>query len=342
MKNPGVLYYTARLAIGMLEYSLCGRTPDPAYQSMIGLFCRTGGRSNEILSRVISLLNSPYHLEKKNGLLGDIQDSDFNLIEESLNKKGYYVFDQVIPPEMCERLLKFSENTRCRVRPMSDKRKMPPKWVDRYDRRNLEGVRYDFAEEDVVNNVDVQALMTDRAIIRIAQDYLRCRPIFDVMSMWWHTSYSKQPDADAAQYYHFDMDRIKWLKIFIYLTDVTEKNGPHCFVEGSHRIDGIPQRLLANGYSRLSDEDVQASYPPEKLIEFTGRRGTVIFEDTRGLHKGKHVLQGERLILQLQLSNSLFGGYYPVVRIGNVATSEFSKMIERYPSLYSAYINNGA
>ncbi len=176
-----------------------------------------------------------------------------------------------------------------------------------------------------------------RSIIAVAQSYLRCKPIFDVMAMWWHTAFSKQPDKDAAQFYHFDMDRIKWLKFFIYLTDVGPANGPHSFVKGSHRTGGIAGQLRAKGYARLTDEEVQACYPPERFVEFCALRGTVLAEDTRGLHKGKHVQVGDRLMLQLQFSNSLFGSYAPARRFSRVIDLDLQGMLTRYSELYSNY-----
>ena len=41
---------------------------------------------------------------------------------------------------------------------------------------------------------------------------------------------SDKVDEHAAQMFHFDMDRPKWLKFFIYINDVNEKNGPHFFI----------------------------------------------------------------------------------------------------------------
>ena len=45
---------------------------------------------------------------------------------------------------------------------------------------------------------------------------------------------------------------------------------------------------------------------PEDMVEIGGPRGTIFAEDTRGLHKGKHLLTGDRLLFQLEFSNSLF------------------------------------
>ena len=46
---------------------------------------------------------------------------------------------------------------------------------------------------------------------------------------------SKKADSEAAQMFHFDLDRIKWLKFFIYLTDVKINSGPHVYVSGTHK-----------------------------------------------------------------------------------------------------------
>jgi hypothetical protein len=305
---------------------------------MVGLFCMTGGTSNDALSRLVSLLYPPYRLTDMNGVLGDLGAEDVSKIIRQVDQKGYYVFERRLPSHLCDRLLQFALTHRCFQRGMSDAPgPADTREVPRYPRENPGGVRYDFSAADVIDNLDVQGLMADRSILAVAQSYLRCKPIIDVMSMWWHTAYSKVADKEAAQFWHFDMDRIKWLKFFIYLTDVGPDNGPHSFVEGSHRTGGIPDSLRLKGYVRLTDEEVEACYPRDRFIEFTAPRGTVIAEDTRGLHKGKPVQRGDRLVLQLQFSNSLFGGYYPPSRFARVESPELQAMIRHCSRLYSNY-----
>ncbi|MEI6399325.1 MAG: phytanoyl-CoA dioxygenase, partial [Pseudomonadota bacterium] len=145
----------------------------------------------------------------------------------------------------------------------------------------------------------------------------------------------KTPDKTAAQYFHFDMDRIKWLKFFIYITDVGPDNGPHSFIAKSHRSGGIPGELLQGFYKRLTDEEVFTHYGPKSRIEFTGVKGTIIAEDTRGLHKGKHVQSGDRLVFQLQYSNSLFGGEYSPVKLESTKSKIFAEKLRLWPRLYS-------
>lgn len=323
---------------GGLAHVFGWKTPNLAYLALIRLFCRTGGKSNDLLSRGIAKVYRPYAMGSPRGVLGEFDRDELRSVIGDLDERGFHVFARRLPSDLCDRLLTFALTQPCVLRPMStsaDARE--PRLVDRYDREHPQGVRYDFRAQDVIDNLDVQQLMTDKSLIGVAQGYLRCKPIFDVTTMWWHTAYSKQPDKDAAQFWHFDMDRIKWLKFFIYLTDVSPESGPHCFVAGSQRTGGIPRQLRDKGYARLTDEEVAACYAPERFIEFTAPRGTVLAEDTRGLHKGKHVASGDRLVLQLQFSNSLFGGAYEKVRFTRYGNAELSAMVQHYPRLYSNY-----
>jgi hypothetical protein len=327
------------LVLGGVQHVTQGRTPDAAHQSLINLFCRTGGRSSDRLSQLIALANPPYKLPDARGVAGDLDAPALKSITDDLDARGYHVFEKRLPNDLCESLLRFASTNPCSVRASSGTvGSSKPLVVNAYDPAKSLGHRYDFSSHDIINNADVQRLMGDHSLVAVAQSYLRSKPVLDVMGMWWHTAFGDGPDAEAAQFYHFDMDRIKWLKFFIYLTDVGPENGPHCFIEGSHRAGGIPPSILEKGYSRLTDEEVSSSYSADRIVEFTAPRGTIIAEDTRGLHKGKHVAKGDRLMLQLQFSNSLFGGYYPPSRIARVVAPDLAEMVDRFPRIYANYL----
>ena len=134
------------------------------------------------------------------------------------------------------------------------------------------------------------------------------------------------------------MDRIKWLKFFFYITDVGPDNGPHSFVAGSHRTKGIPASILNKGQVRIDDGDVLDSYSKQDIIEFEGPAGTIIAEDTRGLHKGKHVRKGDRLVFQLEFSDSVFGKVYPDPKEGFTPISSLHRMAAAYPAVYSRFV----
>ena len=329
--------HTGRLLAGLLVYAVSGKTPAYAYQSMISLFCLTKGRSSDMLSAAIGLIRKPYAFGTAEGVLGSMTELAKERVVSDLREHGYHVFDARLSEAMCDRLLEYAVSHPCKMRPMEGDGPDKARRVV-YPRGNPETVRYDFSTQDLLADKDVQALLADMSFPSVAQDYLGARPVVDVLGMWWHTAYSDKPDMDAAQYYHFDMDRPKWLKFFIYLTDVTADNGPHTFIAGSQQTGGIPESMLKKGYARLGDEEVEGHYGRERVVEFVAPRGTIIAEDTRGLHKGKHVKHGDRLILQIQFSNSLFGGYYPKARLGKDVTESLRSRTGQYPDLYTSYL----
>jgi hypothetical protein len=328
---------TGKLTIGFVIFAVTRKTPNFAFQSMIQLFCLTGGRASKLLSSLISLVKKPYDFGNMEGVLGLKTPQDKAKVVNDLRERGYHVFDARLPDELCDRLLEYATTSPCTSRPMDGQgNDRAVKGI--YPRGKPEVARYDFSPQDLLGNKDVQNLLADLSFAGVAQDYLQARPIIDILSMWWHTDFSDKPDMDAAQYYHFDMDRPNWVKFFVYLTDVTADSGPHTFVAGSHKVGGIPNSMLKKGYARLTDEEVEAFYDKKDIIEYTAPRGTIIAEDTRGLHKGKHVAKGDRLILQIQFSNSLFGMTYPKATLGKNLTEELSPKIREFPDLYSAYL----
>ena len=254
MRNLIVKYLRVILIIpqlfwGWIVFLVTNKTPASAYQSMITFFCLTGGRSNDFLHGLLKHLYPPYVVRAPVGILGEMTPENTRLAVSDLIEKGYHIFKEKLSEELCDKLLAFSLETEAVVRLTSDELKVGAKVKSmKLDRNNPQGIRYDFKESSVLACPEVQRIVSDRSILSVAQGYLECKPILDIVAMWWHT-YSEKPDEEAAQYWHFDMDRIKWLKFFFYVTDVTPETGPHCFVSGSQKKGGIPSNLLKKGNS---------------------------------------------------------------------------------------------
>ena len=182
--------------------------------------------------------------------------------------------------------------------------------------------------------------MTDPTFLAVANSYLGCRPQLDVLGVWWLTKFSGAPDANAAQFYHFDMDRVSWIKFFVYFKDVYTNTGPHCFIRKSHQVGKIPKELLGFGYARLSDEEVLKHYSKDDVIEHLAAAGTVIAEDTRGLHKGKHLNHGDRLAMSIQYSSTMFGAPQDVhwlVPKELIGSPEIEKRVKNHPRAYRKF-----
>jgi ectoine hydroxylase-related dioxygenase (phytanoyl-CoA dioxygenase family) len=311
------------LLFGFNQFTKTGKNTDGQYQSLIHTFCISLGRSSTMLSKRITKMYPPVFKSTKGGILSQV---NFEKVNQELNEKGYFIFEERLSDEVIEQLSNFAKTSTPSIKKLSQGKR--EKIDVMYDPNDKKAVRYDYKEEALINHPTVQNLMCDASILNIAQNYLQTIPLVDVTTMWWNTDFQKEPDSEAAQYFHFDMDRIKWLKFFFYLTDVDEEKGPHSFVEGSHRDGGIPFSMTSKGYARLSDEEVSKYYGKDKIKVFTAPKGTIIAEDTRGLHKGTNVINGDRLLFQIQFSNSLFGTQYQKSTIqfeGNDALKAFDQ-----------------
>ncbi len=295
----------ATFIAGYREFERTGETPVPAYLAMRRLFCATNGEFNDLVHQLLSKnTGGGARPAAASGVLGATDDARLDTIVEAIGRDGFYVFEQRLPEEVCDGLRGLALRTPCKLGGIGGVAGGP----QLYDRARLVANRYDLPEAVVAANADVQALLLDESIRAVATAYLGCTPILDFVSMWWVAPFSNSVEAlsKAAQLYHFDMDRLKFLKFFIYLSDVTSVSSPHCYVRGSCRRK--PRELLRDG--RIPDDEIARHFPPGDLVELTAPRGSIFAVDTRGFHKGKAPEAGERLLLQLEFTNSLFGQNY--------------------------------
>ncbi|MEO8414435.1 MAG: phytanoyl-CoA dioxygenase family protein [Ginsengibacter sp.] len=278
-----------------------GETSHDSYMSLINLYCSTNGRLNEIAHQKIKKSNPPHKIaEQLEGVPGNFNKHGFKKINDELKKNGYVIFDKKLDKDILGRLYNYALQTGAKISYRHDGKIL-------YDPFNPKSEIYRFDIADLVNNVDIQTLIMDPVLINVARDYLECEPIFDFPAMWWSTSFNKEASSEAAQLYHFDMDRIKWLKIFFYINDVTEENGPHCYIQGTHKPGKKPPEILQRGYARISDEDLKPYYQLDDFRVLCGDAGTIFAGDTKCWHKGTLLKSGDRLVLELEYTASLFG-----------------------------------
>ncbi len=324
------------LVKGAMIYRRTGTSPDSAYQSMINLHCRTQGYSNDILAWLVSMKHRPVAFPNADGVLGNLTRADLAGITNEIQQNGYYIFPHLLSADVCARLVEFALTAECTPSPQAAPVGLP----NIYHRDQPVADIYKFDEQTLLDHPDVQKLISDHSILSLAQSYLASPPILDIVTMWWSTAFSREASVDAAQLYHFDMDRIRWLKIFFYLTDVTPTNGPHCYVAKSHKRKGQPLSLLKRGYARIPDEDIARYYQAGDIKEITGPRGTMFVADTRGFHKGMPISNGDRLLLQFEFTSSLFGGAYTKAHLKNNYDAHLLALAKRYRRVYSKFIVN--
>lgn len=100
------------------------------------------------------------------------------------------------------------------------------------------------------------------------------------------------PFLTMNHYWHRDLNTpFHLLKGFVFLSDCDLSTGPHEFILGSHR-----DFVTLNGKRYFDDSEVDAIVPPghPRRLMSVVKAGTVILEDTRGLHRARMPDQGQR------------------------------------------------
>jgi hypothetical protein len=322
------LYYPIFWA-GYQLFKITRKTNWYPYVAFRRLFVLTKGASNDRLSEKLSKTEPPYPIDQVSGVLGSLGKQAVNQIAESIRENGFHVFDIKLSSDMIEQMTEFAKTTEATLIPPS------PEGVKRmvYDKTRSLSPRYEFDEIALMSFPLIQKLSIDPTLFAVAQSYLEAKPIQDLTAMWWSTAFSKKASSEAAQLFHFDMDRIKFLKFFFYLTDVDTHTGPHCYIRGSHK--NLPSELWKDG--RIQDEEISKSIPQKDILEIAGSKGTIIAVDTRGLHKGKVLEWGERLILQFEFTNSLFGTTYNTINLQQQILPEVREVFNKFKHSYQRF-----
>lgn len=132
----------------------------------------------------------------------------------------------------------------------------------------------------------------------IANAYLGMSAELRYYNVWKTFATSARPRE--SQLWHFDREDNYILKVFLYLDDVDESAGPFTYAPGTHRKgrrwDLQPEFFFEDNVKRSSDQQMSRVVPESEWVRATGRKGTLIFADTRGFHKGGEAREKDRLM----------------------------------------------
>jgi hypothetical protein len=190
-------------------------------------------------------------------------------------------------------------------------------WIGNSDRvpRSLEETRRlahyaSYAPDDVVACPHLIEIANDPRLLQIAEAYLGCPPTIYQINAWWSFAKSGTP-APSAQSLHRDMDDLRFVTLFIYLTPVDEKSGAHRYVKYSHDKTRLTDKLTALGWpagdiqivadTLFRGEGYEMGASADALLGnlamvWSGSAGAAVMADTYGLHMGIPLVEGERLM----------------------------------------------
>jgi hypothetical protein len=135
-------------------------------------------------------------------------------------------------------------------------------------------------------------------MLDVANAYLRMWSKLSYVDLWYTVPQPSETERLASQLWHYDFDDKHLLKAFLYLADVGAGTGPFEYVAGSqpggqhHKVR--PWKPM--GFGRLPEEEVQQNVPADAIRTFIAPRGTLIFCNTSGLHRGGFATSRPRVL----------------------------------------------
>jgi hypothetical protein len=114
----------------------------------------------------------------------------------------------------------------------------------------------------------------------------------------WH-NFPVSGAPQSSQLWHRDREDRMILKMFVYLSDVDDTAGPFAYAPGTHAKGPVrrePAYSIEGGVKRTTDKQMSGVVAADRWIKATASRGTIIFADTAGFHKGGYCSGKERVM----------------------------------------------
>lgn len=133
--------------------------------------------------------------------------------------------------------------------------------------------------------------ITSSDVLAPVGDYLKCIPALSntlpsgIRFVESNAEFDDQPDnPHDSQLYHIDYYSLPNVYVLVLLRDTTPEHGPWTFLPRSisqNAAKKLSYWSKQHGY-RLSDEQIYSVVDRKQVIEFCGKRGTVLFIESSG------------------------------------------------------------
>lgn len=206
---------------------------------------------------------------------------------ESLQRDGFTALGELLTPQQCAEIAAYLAGRHLTAR-YHQKESFALADVP----ASVKMAEYDLA--DIICCPHLLALSNSEQLLTLAEQYLGCKPTLSSLMLRW--SLPADTPAGNAQRFHRDADDWRYMKVMVYLTDVSEDNGPFVYVLGTHN-EAAPVRIKIE-----TDDAIVQRYGSERIKVVTAARGAGFAVDTSGIHKGAMPRTSSRLMLQIQYS----------------------------------------
>jgi hypothetical protein len=131
-------------------------------------------------------------------------------------------------------------------------------------------------------------ISASRRMLDVANTYLGLWSKLQYVDLWYSRPQPDEADRVSSQRWHRDFNDRRIVKTFLYLVDVDEGTGPFQYVPGSapggRRGDLWPWKPLGQNYP--PEDELERQLADDGARVFTGPKGTLLFCNTAGFHRG--------------------------------------------------------
>lgn len=293
IKNLKKIISPVIFLIGYLYFIFTKKVNERVYQAYVHSYCLTSGYISKFISFFIIFTNKVFLKKIKKPKV------DKELIHQ-INNDGYIILKEKINNQLTDNLTQLTKKLKCNYSKF-DKNSEKVIFNEKLHRQPS----YYYDSIELIKQKEVIDVIRYIDSLNISENYFNSKSYLISVNMWWSTI-SQTVDSFSAQDFHFDLDSIRWIKYFIYLTDVGIYDGPHAYVKNTHKSFSKPYAILKRGYSRISDTEIKNHYSSKNIHNIEGKRGTLIIGDTSCFHKGLVPKKSNRLIFEATFANSLF------------------------------------
>lgn len=271
-----------------------------SYTRMRRLYSRTKGKTAKILSLPFQIVHPPYQYKLS---------PDVSIIAETIAEQGYCKLDATTVISEVAKVL-HKRLSLCSVQEVLQG--FEPGFLYEnleaaFKSADQEAARLEHVRSDVCLIPETWELIRRLKLREIASTYLRCDPILTSVDSWHVVPIRESCASDglysaAAQTYHYDMDWIRFLKVFINLTPAPMESGPFEYIAFSHEKKS--EGYFRDGrFERLLDSSSEVSLA-------SGDIGSCFFADTSGIHRDGRATTATRHVLQVEFAVASFGSKF--------------------------------
>jgi hypothetical protein len=316
---PELSYHINNLIGEYKQFINTGETTEKGHLLWRHLFFVTKGVSNEVIMKYLAnrfpKSNAPATIDSA---FGTFTNNDVFNAAKTLDESGVYQFPKPLDRSVVEPLAALMN--------------------EKGDRRSVD-CRTVYPFSHLVNTPALRQIAADPFIYYTLQEYFKVPPIMGDFYGFKSIPHSNNAEmlSESAQAFHVDMEHPKFIKLFIYLNDVTEKNGPHCYIPKATR--NLPPELYED--RRYFDDEMEKYIPRDRWLHQVGPAGTTFLVDTCAPHKGVPLIDGERRLIQCYYSGTLFGTSPNKTTLPRLKPSAFHREATKYsPRFFERIILN--